>query len=114
VTRTQTSGQYAWVAASDDVGTRGTWNTVFIVVALAGAATPVAIAAFARNRLWHEGVDGFFVAVAFSVLVVRSGQGTWQQRLAKTLLILAAVTVSIVIALGVFLLASISRNGFPP
>jgi len=101
------------VAAPDDIATRRTSDTVLIVLALMGAATPIAVTAFARNRFWHEGFDGFVVAVVCSVVVAaRSEPGTWQQRLAKILIVLAVVTVAIAVALGVLLVVAISKHGF--
>ena len=85
---------------------------MLIVVALVGAVTPILVAAFDRNSLWHEGVDGFFVAVVCSIVVARSERGTWQQRVAKALLILGAVIVVVVIGLAVLWVSIASKHGF--
>jgi hypothetical protein len=89
-------------------------QTALLVIALCGAVTPLAVAAFARDRLWHEGVLGFFVAVGFGLAVATSDTATWQRRTARVLLRLAGVTVVVVIVLGVLLLAAIGKNGLPP
>ncbi len=106
-------GQATSVAFPREQQTSRRSNAVLLTVALVGAATPVLVAAFDRNRLWHEGVDGFFVAVVACVmLVVRAEPGSWPHQIAKALLVLAGVTVFIVVILLVFLVIAIEKNGF--
>jgi hypothetical protein len=78
--------------------------TVLLGLAFCAAATPILIGIFDSDRLWHEGVGGFFVAVVCATAVAVSERPTWQRRTARVLLVLAGLTVLAVIALGVVVL----------
>jgi putative flippase GtrA len=92
----------------------GDGQTALLVAALCGAATPIVVAVFARDRLWHEGLLGFIVAITCALLVARSAEDTWQRRTARVLVSFGGVAVIVVIGLVVLLLVAIGHNGLPP
>ncbi|HEX4490963.1 MAG TPA: hypothetical protein VH914_07135 [Acidimicrobiia bacterium] len=93
------------------VGAEG--RTLLLAVALCGAATPIFIAVFARDRLWHEGVLGFVVAIACGFALASDENPTWQRRSGRGLLVLGGITLVVVIGLFILLLVAIGNNGFP-
>ena len=85
---------------------------MLILISLAGVLVTVGVAVFDHDRLWHEGVMGFFVAVGFGAPVFRWHPKTWQQRTAKVLVILAVLTVVIFAVLVVLFFMAVEKNGF--
>jgi hypothetical protein len=88
-------------------------RTPLLVAALCGAVTPILVAAFARDRFWHEGVLGFLVATVASLVLASAPERSWQRQTARVLLALAGLTIVVLFVLLALWIAAVDKHGFP-